>query len=63
MFAGVLREELATLEKSEKSFVNEFSQYEYDQAVLNWRSKIKFCEEGDLVWGFFIAEKALPGQE
>jgi phosphoethanolamine N-methyltransferase len=63
MFARVLREELATLEKSEKSFVNEFSQYEYDQAVLNWRSKIKFCEEGDLVWGFFSAEKPLPGQE
>lgn len=56
-FKRILHKELATLEKSEKSFANEFSQYEYDQAVSNWRSKIRFCEDGDLEWGLFLAEK------
>ena len=56
-FAQILQDELATLQKSEKSFINEFSQYEFDEAVSNWRSKQRFASDGDLVWGYFFAEK------
>jgi len=56
-FSHILQDELNTLQKSEKSFINEFSQYEFDQTVANWRSKLRFAEDGDLAWGYFLAQK------
>jgi phosphoethanolamine N-methyltransferase len=38
-------------------FLRDFSQSDLDHLVERWNKKIRFCENGDLKWGLFIARK------
>jgi phosphoethanolamine N-methyltransferase len=56
-FMDSLRNELKVLNADRDKFLREFTENDFDYLVNRWNKKIQFCEQGDLIWGLFIAEK------
>ncbi len=56
-FIDSLRDELENLTTTSNQFFREFSESDFDYLVNRWDKKIQFCEQGDFLWGLFIAEK------
>lgn len=56
-FIDSLREELRDLNVDRDQFLRKFTQSDFDYLVNRWNKKIQFCEQGDFIWGLFIAEK------
>ena len=56
-FIDSLREELRDLNADRDQFLREFTKSDFDYLVNRWNKKIQFCEQGDFIWGLFIAEK------
>jgi len=56
-FIDSLRDELKALNADRDRFLREFSENDFDYLVNRWITKIQFCEQGDFIWGLFIAEK------
>ena len=56
-FIDSLRDELKVLNADRDKFLREFTENDFDYLVNRWVKKIQFCEQGDLIWGLFIAEK------
>jgi phosphoethanolamine N-methyltransferase len=56
-FIDSLRGELRDLNADRERFLREFTQSDFDYLVNRWNKKIQFCEQGDFIWGIFIAEK------
>ena len=56
-FIGSLRGELENLLADRDRFLREFSESDFDYLVNRWDKKIQFWEQGDFLWGLFIANK------
>ncbi|XP_048364808.1 phosphoethanolamine N-methyltransferase 3-like [Sphaerodactylus townsendi] len=56
---SALTQELQELEKSQESFVQEFSKDEFEAMASGWREKLERCADGDQRWGVFYAVKPL----
>lgn len=56
-FLEVLTKELDAVEKDKESFINEFSEEDYDEIVNGWKAKLIRVASGEQKWGLFIAEK------
>ena len=56
-FIDSLRDELKALNADREQFLREFTENDLDYLVNRWIKKIQFCEQGDFIWGLFIAEK------
>jgi phosphoethanolamine N-methyltransferase len=56
-FIDSLQNELKALNAGREQFLQEFTENDFDYLVNRWIKKIQFCEQGDLIWGLFIAEK------
>ena len=56
-FVNSLQEELKDLHAHREQFLRECSESDFDYLVNRWLKKIQFCEQGDLIWGLFIAVK------
>jgi len=56
-FIDSLRKELKNLNTDRDQFLREFSESDFDYLANRWLKKIQLCEQGDFLWGLFIAEK------
>ncbi len=56
-FIDSLQNELKALNAGREQFLQEFTENDFDYLVNRWIKKIQFCEQGDFIWGLFIAEK------
>ena len=56
-FIDSLRTERNNLIADRDQFLQDFTEDDFDYLVNRWDKKIRFCEQGDLIWGLFIAEK------
>ncbi|OIT21052.1 PREDICTED: phosphoethanolamine N-methyltransferase 1-like [Nicotiana attenuata] len=57
-FIKVLKKELDTVEKEKESFIQEFSEKDYNDIVGGWKAKlIRSTSSGEQRWGLFIAKK------
>ncbi|XP_054839229.1 uncharacterized protein LOC129332271 [Eublepharis macularius] len=56
---SALIQELQALEKSQESFIQEFSKEEFEAIASGWREKLERCVDGDQRWGVFHAVKPL----
>nr|XP_056709409.1 uncharacterized protein LOC130480808 [Euleptes europaea] len=56
---SALTQELQELERSQESFVQEFSKDEFEAMASGWREKLERCADGDQRWGVFYAVKPL----
>jgi len=56
-FIDSLRDELKALNDDRDQFLREFTESDFDYLENRWDKKIQFCEQGDFLWGLFIAEK------
>ena len=56
-FIDSLRGELKDLNAARDQFLREFTETDFEYLVNRWNTKIQFCEQGDFIWGLFIAEK------
>ena len=56
-FLRFLRMELAHLERDRSSFLQEFTEADYQHLSERWIKKIQFCEHGELRWGLFLARR------
>ncbi|CAI9773704.1 unnamed protein product [Fraxinus pennsylvanica] len=56
-FIKVLEKELDTLEKDKASFIQDFSEEDYNEIVGGWKSKLIRSSSGEQRWGLFIAYK------
>ena len=56
-FLHSLRAELRDLNADHDQFLREFSESDFDYLENRWLKKIQFCEQGDFIWGLFIAKK------
>ena len=56
-FIDSLQDELKNLNNDRDQFLREFSESDFDYLVNRWLKKIQLCEQGDFLWGLFIAEK------
>ncbi|KAG8146806.1 hypothetical protein E2320_013907 [Naja naja] len=52
-----LTQELQALESSKETFVQEFSEEEFESMASSWRAKLQRCAAGDQRWGVFLARK------
>ncbi|CAN6584827.1 unnamed protein product [Malus baccata var. baccata] len=58
-FKAVLERELDAVEKDKDSFVQDFSQEDYDDIIGGWKAKLIRVDSGEQKWGLFIAKKNL----
>lgn len=56
-FQDYLARELAALEADRDAFLKDWSEDDYAYLVNRWKKKQKFCADGDLRWGLFVAVK------
>ncbi|CAN4118115.1 unnamed protein product [Withania somnifera] len=56
-FINVLQKELNTVEKERDSFIQEFSEQDYNEIVGGWKAKLLRSSSGEQRWGLFIAKK------
>ncbi|CAN6717420.1 unnamed protein product [Malus baccata var. baccata] len=56
-FKAVLERELDAVEKDKDSFVQDFSQEDYDDIIGGWKAKLIRVDSGEQKWGLFIAKK------
>jgi len=56
-FVDILHREMKTFDAMQDSFVEEFSQQDFNYIMQGWLAKTKRCAAGDQVWGLFIAQK------
>ncbi|MCD7452158.1 hypothetical protein HAX54_015270 [Datura stramonium] len=56
-FMKVLRKELDTVEKERVSFIQEFSEQDYNDIVGGWKAKLIRSSSGEQRWGLFFAKK------
>ncbi|KAJ8559987.1 hypothetical protein K7X08_004045 [Anisodus acutangulus] len=56
-FMKVLQEELDIVEKERESFIQEFSEQDYNDIVGGWKAKLIRSSSGEQRWGLFIAKK------
>lgn len=56
-FVDYLRADQKRLENNRDTFLQEYEQHDFDYLMNRWDSKIRFCEQGDMKWGLFIAQK------
>jgi len=56
-FQDYLARELAGLEADRDAFLWDWSEDDYAYLVNRWKKKQKFCADGDLRWGLFLARK------
>jgi len=57
-FVKCLKDELAMLQSNKSTFLEKFTQEDYDELEAGWQSKIKWCSEGDMCWGVMEGNKA-----
>ncbi|KAH9617871.1 hypothetical protein KSS87_018616 [Heliosperma pusillum] len=58
-FIEVLQKELNEVEKDKDTFVNDFSEEDYNAIVGGWKSKLVRTRSGEQRWGLFIAIKSV----
>ncbi|KAI5660278.1 hypothetical protein M9H77_29071 [Catharanthus roseus] len=56
-FISVLQRELDTVEKEKDTFIQDFSEEDYNDIVGGWKSKLIRSSAGEQRWGLFIAKK------
>ncbi|CAN1265655.1 Phosphoethanolamine N-methyltransferase [Linum perenne] len=56
-FNQVLQRELEAIEKEKHTFINDFSEEDYNDIVGGWKSKLVRSSAGEQKWGLFIAKK------
>ncbi|KAK4375516.1 hypothetical protein RND71_006193 [Anisodus tanguticus] len=56
-FMKVLQKELDIVEKERESFIQEFSEQDYNDIVGGWKAKLIRSSSGEQRWGLFIAKK------
>ncbi|CAN4100295.1 unnamed protein product [Withania somnifera] len=56
-FMKVLQKELDIVEKERESFIQEFSEQDYNDIVGGWQAKLIRSSGGEQRWGLFIAKK------
>ncbi|PHU15332.1 Phosphoethanolamine N-methyltransferase 3 [Capsicum chinense] len=57
LFMKVLQKELDIVEKERESFIQEFSEQDYNDIVGGWKAKLVRSSSGEQRWGLFIAKK------
>ncbi|PQQ15486.1 phosphoethanolamine N-methyltransferase 1 [Prunus yedoensis var. nudiflora] len=56
-FKEVLQRELDAVEKDKDTFIQDFSEEDYDDIVGGWKAKLIRADSGEQKWGLFIAKK------
>lgn len=56
-FISVLEKELDKVEKDKETFIEDFSEEDYNDIVGGWKSKLIRSSSGEQRWGLFIAKK------
>ncbi|MGO9916957.1 MAG: methyltransferase domain-containing protein [Isosphaeraceae bacterium] len=57
-FTEILEAEAARLVKNRADFLASFSDADLNYLVERWAMKIRFCRDGDMKWGIYLASKA-----
>jgi phosphoethanolamine N-methyltransferase len=57
-FIEILEAESARLVKNRADFLASFSDADLNYLVERWVMKIRFCRDGDMKWGIYLASKA-----
>ncbi|EFJ29738.1 hypothetical protein SELMODRAFT_146547 [Selaginella moellendorffii] len=58
-FVRILTKELDAVERNKKSFLQDFSEEDYEDIVHGWKSKLVRCGQGHQKWGLFRATKKM----
>ena len=53
----ILKTELAGYEHNKADVLRQFTEDDYNIICRGWRDKIVRCDDGDLAWGYFKAQK------
>ena len=53
----ILKTELAGYEQNKADVLRQFTEDDYNIICRGWRDKIVRCDDGDLAWGYFKAQK------
>merc|ERR1711879_137461 len=53
----ILKIELAGYEQNKADVLGQFTEDDYNIVSRGWRDKIVRCDDGDLAWGYFKAQK------
>ncbi|XP_052180415.1 phosphomethylethanolamine N-methyltransferase-like [Diospyros lotus] len=56
-FIQVLQKELGSTEQDKESFIQDFSEEDYNEIVSGWNAKLMRSSSGEQRWGLFIAKK------
>ncbi|KAK6127617.1 hypothetical protein DH2020_038634 [Rehmannia glutinosa] len=56
-FIKVLEKELDAVEKDKETFINDFSEDDYNEIVGGWKAKLIRSSSGEQRWGLFVAKK------
>jgi phosphoethanolamine N-methyltransferase len=57
-FTGILEAESARLVENRADFLAAFTDTDLNYLVERWAMKIRFCRDGDMKWGIYLASKA-----
>lgn len=60
-FRQSLSEEQVQLAATREDFLRDFDEADYEYLMTRWDRKVRFCVEGDLKWGLFLAGKQTGG--
>jgi len=57
-FIDILEAESARLVNNRADFLASFTESDLNYLVARWAMKIRFCRDGDMKWGIYLASKA-----
>ena len=55
LFIAQMEREQKELREARADFLRDYDQADYDYLINRWDAKLRFCRDGDLRWGLFIA--------
>jgi phosphoethanolamine N-methyltransferase len=58
-FIEILQEESERLVAHRDHFLQSFTEEDLNYLVERWRMKVRFCRDGDMKWGIYLAAKGL----
>jgi phosphoethanolamine N-methyltransferase len=59
-FITGLVKEKERLAEGREAFLGEFEPADFDHLMERWDAKIRFCRDGDMKWGLFVARSVMP---
>merc|ERR1712046_378594 len=57
LMIDIMKMELGKFSNIRRSFIEEFSEYDYNYIEKGWKDKVVRCNQGDQAWGLFEATK------